>query len=177
MPIIREIALSVLPHFAANVIARRIRTYGHYASAIGRDPATEGVVIGHAMHAIGAACILCRVPLAPLHFVERADGNWRGVFESNPTESIHVLPHYDVLYVAAREYGYSETDFQKVEKALREVIPKHFPSDFSSPHDLWLFSIHKKLNDGSTFFERALQHYKSIISDIKQTRNRKPNGG
>jgi len=171
MPTAREIALSVLPHFAANVLAGHVLPYGSYAHAIGRDPATESMVIGQTMHAIGAACILARIPVAPLHYVKRADDGWRGVFEADSTERSYVLPHYDVLLIAARAYAYSEKDFAKLDRVLRAIIPKYFPSDYSSPHDLWHFVVLKELTDSSTFFRRAVASYEQIIAKAKPERS------
>ena len=77
----RELAIQVLPYFAGYVLAGHVHPYGVYAKAIGRDPAKESMVIGKAMHAIGAVCVLAAIPVAPLYFIKRADGEWRGVFE------------------------------------------------------------------------------------------------
>jgi len=65
MPTAREIALSVLPHFAESVIAKRIHSYGAYATWIGCNPAKESMIIGQAMHAIGASCFLAAIPVLP----------------------------------------------------------------------------------------------------------------
>jgi hypothetical protein len=167
----REIAIQVLPHFAKNVLAGHVYPYGVYAKAIGRDPAKESMVIGQAMHAIGALCVLAAIPVAPLHFIKRVDGEWRGVFESDAAEAAHVLPHYDLLYVTAREFTYSETDFARVEKGLKEVLPKYLRPDQLSPHDIWHWAIHTTLKDGSTPFERALARYREIFDKIKASRN------
>jgi hypothetical protein len=163
----RELAIEVLPHFAKNVIARHVHSYGVYAKAIGRDPAKESMVIGQAMHAIGAVCVLAAIPVAPLYFIKRADGEWRGVFESDSSEREHVLPHYDLLYVTAREFKYSDSDFGRVEKGLREVLPKYLRPDQLSPHDVWHWAIRTKLKDGATPFERALARYREIFAIAK----------
>ena len=44
----------------------RVKTYGHYASRIGLDPAKNAIPVGHAMHTIGAACVFKCVPVVPL---------------------------------------------------------------------------------------------------------------
>ena len=106
--------------------------------------------------------------------MKRADGEWRGVFEQDVTESIHVLPHYDLLCVSARVLVYTPEHFTKVDKVLRELIPKHFPEDYRSPHDLWHFAVHSKLKDGSTFFSRALKRYETIVQDARRARHAKP---
>lgn len=167
----RELAIEVLPHFAKNVLAGRVHPYGVYAKAIGRDPAKESMVIGKAMHAIGAVCVLAKVPVAPLHFIKRADGQWQGVFESDYAESTYVLPHYELLYVTAREFKYSENDFARVEKGLREVLPKL--SDAFSPHDVWRWAIYTKLKDGSTPLERALESYREVLELLRAKKGRK----
>ena len=167
----RELAIEVLPHFAQNVLTGHVHAYGVYAKAIGRDPAKESMVIGKAMHAIGAVCVLAAIPIAPLHFIKRADDEWRGVFESDVLETAHVLPHYDLLYVTAREFKYSEGDFARVEKALKEVLPKYLRPDQLSPHDIWHWAICAKLKDGSTPFERALAKYRELFEKIKAAKD------
>lgn len=161
----RDIAIEVLPYFAKNVLAGRVHPYGVYAKDIGRDPSIESMVIGKAMHAIGAVCVLAMVPVAPLYFVRRADGEWPGIFESDYAESTYVLPHYDLLYVTAREFHYSENDFARVEKGLREVLPKL--SDDFSPHDVWRWAIYTKLNNGTTPLERALEKYQVLREELR----------
>lgn len=149
----RDTALELLPHFADSVLAGEIRTYGYFAKTIGLEPAREAMVIDPAMHAIGGACVLGRIPVAPLHFVQRADGAWRGVFEEDPSESAHVLPHYDVLHVAAREHKFSDAEFARIDRGLREIVPKGW-----APHYIWHFATYRKPKDASqTCFERALE--------------------
>jgi hypothetical protein len=166
----REVAVEVLPHFAEAVIARREYTYGHYAVAIGRSEAKESIVIGQAMHAIGAACVFCAVPVAPLAFVKRADGEWRGVFETDILERQHVLPHFDLLYVTARDFEYSSRDFERVGKALADVLPRHVGPNWLSPHELWTLAVTLKASDGRTVFERAVAKYESLYSEAKARR-------
>jgi len=102
----------VLPHFVEAVLAGHQRTYGYYAQKIGRDPATESIAIGPVMHLIGAICVFRRIPIAPLYYVTRADGEPRNIFAADPLESRYVLPHFDTLYIAAREYKYGSVEFQ-----------------------------------------------------------------
>ncbi len=168
----REVALEVLPYFAKNVLAKQQRTYGYYAASIGRDSAKEGMVIGKAMHAIGAACVFTFVPVAPLFYVERADGEWRGVFEEDDLERERVLPHYDVMLVTAREHVYTEKDFSRVERALRQVLPKYLKPTQLSPHDLWHVALLNKFKDGDTFFERALGTYQQELKQMKGNRKK-----
>jgi hypothetical protein len=165
-----ELALEVLPHFSQRVMAARVLPYGAYAAAIGRDPAKESMVIGQAMHTIGAACVFAAVPVAPLHFVKRSDGEWRGVFQSDVVEAQHVLPHYDLLYVTARAYKYSDDDFSRIDNALRKVLPKYLPPEYISPHHLWHAAVYSKLNDGTTFFGRALAKYRELFESLKSAR-------
>jgi hypothetical protein len=169
----REIAIEVLPHFTERVLARRVSSYGFYAKAIGRNPAKESMVIGQAMHAIGAVCVLARVPVAPLHFVERTDGDWRGVFEADPAEQIHVLPHYNLLCVTARVHKYTEKDFARVRLGLRETLPKPLRPDQMSPHDIWRLAIYSKLQDSTTPLQRALAQYQTIFDAAKARRQAK----
>ena len=167
----RELAIEVLPHFAKNVLAGHVHSYGVYAKAIGRDPAKESMVIGKAMHAIGAVCVLAAIPVAPLFFIKRADGEWRGVFESDVHERTYVLPHYDLLYITAREFKYSESDFARVEKGLKEVLPKYLRPDQLSPHDIWRWSIYAKLPDSTTPLETALARYQEFFDKAKAARD------
>jgi len=161
----REIAIEVLPHFAKHVLAGTTLPYGAYAHAIGRDPAKESMVVGQAMHLIGAVCVLTRLPVAPLHFVERADGEWRGVFHSDSSERTHVLPHYDLLLVTARIHRYVGKDFRQIDRVLREVLPKHLTAEQSSPHHAWHVMIYNKLPDSeTTLWEHALAYYRELFS-------------
>jgi len=170
MPSAREIALEVLPHFKENVLAGHVLTYGAYAKSIGRDVATESMVVGQAMHAIGGMCAFAAIPVAPLYFVQRADKEWRGIFESDPSERTHVLPHYDLLCVAARIHVYSPDDFRRIDKGLRDVLPKYLKPNQLSPHDIWHVAIYNKLKDGSTPFERSLERYRQIVDAAKRAK-------
>jgi hypothetical protein len=166
-----QLATEVLPHFRANVLRGWVRTYGHYATAIGRSEAKEAIVVGKAMHLIGAACVMARVPVAPVHFVERADGEWRGIFESAASEHQHVLPAWDTLAVSSRVYSYTDQDFEKLGKVLNELIPKHFPPTWQSPKKVWLYLIHTKIEGQTTWLTRALSRYEEIIVEAKRARN------
>ena len=164
----REIALEVLPHLAKNVMARHVFSYGHYAAATGRNPAKDSMAIGQAMHAIGAACVFARVPVAPLHFVKRADRRDAQVFVSDPLENQRVTEHHDTLLVAAREYCYTEPDFQRIEVELRETIPNDW-----SPHLMWHVAVvGKPKGSDETYFERALVVYKTFIENERQARKK-----
>ncbi|CAG0992689.1 hypothetical protein GPROT1_03162 [Gammaproteobacteria bacterium] len=120
------------------------------------------------MHAIGGVCVLAAVPVAPLHFVQRSDGAWRGVFEEDSSERSHVLPHYDVIYVSARDYGYSQQDFARVARGLAEVVPKDW-----SPHKIWHHAIYRKPKGASdTYFERALAKYNALVDQLRLARRK-----
>ena len=166
----RELALDLLPHFQRAVEARHVFSYGHYANIIGRDSARDSLAIGQAMHALGAGCVLAGVPVAPLHYVEREDGGWTGIFESDSSERIHVLPHYDLLYITAREHSYTAEDFQRIDKALRVAFPKHLKPSQLSPHDLWHVLIYAKLNNGITIFSHQLEKYRAMHIELKERR-------
>lgn len=163
----REIASAVLPHFIENVFAGRQWTYGNYAYSIGRDVAKEAIIIGQAMHLIGALCVFRQVPIAPLYYVKRGDGETRQIFASDITESLHVLPHFDTLYIAAREYKYSEADLDGVSKGLNKVLLKKAPPDWS-PHHLWHLAIWKcPKGSQETYFQRALKKYEGILHELR----------
>jgi hypothetical protein len=168
----REIALEVLPHFKENILAGRVLTYGVYARAIGRKPSKDAMAIGKAMHIIGATCVLARIPIAPLHYVSRADHEWRGIFESDSIEQRYVLPHYDLLLVTARVYRYTEEDFRRIEKGLREVIPRYIPRHLSSPHQVWHIVALNKLDDGRSILDVALEAYREILAGANSLSSR-----
>lgn len=164
----REIALGILDKFEERVIARGVSTYGMYAAIAGKDPTKAAMVVGPAMHAIGAACVFVCVPVAPLYYVKRADGFWRGVFEEDPLESRDVLPHYDLLYVTAREYRYSAEEFGRIRKALAEVVPNDW-----SPHIMWHVAISTKPKGFEmTYFERALRRYQELFDAMRAERRK-----
>ena len=167
-----QLAAEVLPHFTANVLGQQVHTYGFYAHAIGRDAAKESMVIGKAMHVVGAACIIARVPVAPIHYVKRADGEWRGIFERAVGESIHVLPAWDTLAISARLYKYTEADFKSIAKLLHEGIPQCFPPSWQSPSQIWKYLIYTVAEGNATWLRRALVKYEAII-DAERHRRRK----
>jgi len=94
------------------------------------------------------------------------------VLESDPSERLHVLPHYKILYAASKVYVYSEKDFDRIANALADVNPSYFPEDIRSPHDLWQFVIHIKCEGEETRLERALKTYTAIYDEAKSKRNR-----
>ena len=76
---------------------------------------------------------------------------------------IAVLPHYDAMYVAAREYIYSADEFQKIDRLLRKNAPLNW-----SPHYLWHVAITKKPKaQDKTYLQIALARYQSIIDEGK----------
>lgn len=166
-----EIAASTLPHFQENVLRGSPRSYGYYARAIGRDPAKESMVIGMAMHVIGAACIFARIPVAPLFYLERAGEDWRGIFESEYAEKTHVKPHWDVLLVSSRVYRYKPKDFDVLKKAIEEVLPQVFTKAGQSPRALWRYIIYRESPSGGTWLNRALAEYEKVIEQVRSQRN------
>ena len=120
-----EIAADILRSFGPNVVARRPpMTYGQYASAIVRDPAEYGLAVSKAMHAIGALCVIRRVPVALLFWVRRADEGHRGIFESDTLERQYIIESKDIdtMYVVSREYHYTTEEFEGLEAALRKSL-------------------------------------------------------
>lgn len=170
----QELALQLLPLFAENVVARRSpKTYGYYAKLIGRDPAKEAISIGPAMHAIGAVCVIQQLPVAPLYWVVRAQGEPRQVFANDILESHHILEQgrFDTLYVVAREYRYSMAEFEKLQQAMEKLIAKA-PSDWT-PHFLWHLAIVKKpKGEDQTYLERAMHRYDTLLAEFKAERAR-----
>lgn len=172
MPKSLELALQVLPHLSENACKGQAwqRTYGHYATAIGLDPSENGLAIGMAMHTIGAGCIFAKVPVAPIYYVERADGEWRGIFESEYSEKTLVLPNWNVLSVSARVHPYTVADFERVHKALSTVLPKHLPN-VNTPKKLWQFIVRREATPGVTWLQRALASYGQVIDAERERRN------
>ena len=170
----QELALQLLSVFAENVVARHSpKTYGYYAKLIGRDPAKEAISIGPAMHAIGAVCVIQQLPVAPLHWVVRAEGEPRQVFASDVLESHHILDRqrFDTMYVVAREYRYSMAEFEKLQQAMKTLIDKA-PRDWT-PHFLWHLAIVKKpKGEDQTYLERAMLKYETLLAEFKAERAR-----
>lgn len=155
----RENAIELVPHFAKCVLAGRVHTYGYYAKLLGRDPEKHAIGLGPAFHAIGAACVYLQVPVAPLYYVRRDDNKRQDIFESDPLEARDVLPHLNLLYVAAREYVYSQADFDRLQEALSEKLPRAW-----SPHRLWHVSLVRcPKNAKETYFALALERYRDIV--------------
>lgn len=170
----QEIAVEVFPHFRRNVLARSIHAYGWYAAQVGRDPAREAIVVGQVMHAIGAVCVLCTVPIAPLHYVKAESGTPRKVFEANGLEAAFVLPHYDLLYVVAREHRYTEEQLDMVERTLRRWTESEKLCD-TSPHELWSMALRRTPKGGSTtYFDLALHHYRRLNEAMRDSVRKGP---
>ncbi len=170
----QEIAIQLLPEFAKSVIARDPpKSYGHYANIIRRDPATDAIAIGPAMHAIGAICALRQLPVAPLHWVRRGDNNdHRQIFASDVLEKKYILDagHFDTMRVVAREHHYTKEEFDGVEKAMKEVIQSAVISTWS-PHFFWRIVLaNKPKGEEQTYFERAMTKYNKLFSELKATK-------
>ena len=164
-----ELALQLLPTFAENVVSGHQRTYGFYAKSIGRDPAKEAISIGPAMHAIGAVCVIQQLPVAPLYWVTRNEGDPKQIFASDVLESHHVLDlgRFDTMFVVAREYQYSMAEFERLQKAMEKVLTGKAPPDWT-PHFLWHMAIVKKpKGENQTFLERAMSRYEALRTEIK----------
>jgi hypothetical protein len=157
-------ALELLPHFAENVLAGHVRTYGFYAGVIGTNP----IAVGQGMHVIGGACVFACVPIAPLHFVKRADAAHRPIFERDLTEEQLILPHYRTLYIASKFGTYCEEDFTKIGSLLRKRLPQEW-----TPHVIWAHAaVDYVPKQGMTYFERALVSYTSLIDKLREERER-----
>jgi hypothetical protein len=174
-----EIAFDVLSAFGQNVVARKPPlSYGSYARLIGRAPSKDGLAIGKAMHAIGAICVVRALPVAPLHWVKREGNGERHVFESDPLERHYILEqsHYDTMFVVAREYRYSEQDFDGIEKALRVALASENPRKWS-PHKLWHRTFVTRPKDSElTYFELAMRRYEKLLAEFRAERAAKRGG-
>jgi hypothetical protein len=173
MPEAYKIAGDLLPLFGENVVARRPPlTYGQYAAALGMPAKKYGLAVGQAMHAIGAACVVQKVPVAPLFWVRRSDNEDRAIFENDPTEFLYVITsdNYDTMYVVAREYHYKPEEFIKLEKTLKRMLAKGSLENWS-PHKVWHETFRVKRKDSEhTYFECAMLHYRALFSEIKAER-------
>lgn len=169
----RELALQLLPDFSNNVENRVRRSYGYYAKIVGRDPAKEAILIGSAMHTIGAICVIQKLPVAPLYWVERAKGEPRQIFASDPIESANIIDcgRFDTMFVVAREYHYSTEEFKRLGNALERVLVGKAPPNWTA-HHLWHMVIEKKpKGEDLTFLERAMSKYEMLYADMKAGRN------
>ena len=159
----RELALELLPHLKKKITAKEVRTYAFYAHAIGRDPAKESVVVGPAMHAIGAACVFAGVPVAPLWYVERQDKQIPLVFCEDALENARIAEHLPLLRQSARIHDYTSDEFDRIEHGLRNIISSEW-----SPHRMWHVAIVWEVPDvGMTYFERALAVYLQIVENAR----------
>jgi hypothetical protein len=166
----REIAADVLPHFSTAVLARKQHTYAHYTRLIGRNPAKESMIVGPAMHLIGALCIISQVPVAPLYWVKRSDGEEQEVFASDAIEAEHVLPYRNMMYVVSREYSYSQSDFDAISQRLQKIIRDKWAPDWT-PHHMW-HELVSRCQKGSavTYFERARRGYEVRFDELRSRR-------
>lgn len=170
----RDLALQLLPAFAESVVARHPpKTYGYFARAIGRDPATEAISIGPAMHAIGAVCVMRQLPVAPLFWVIREDGAAGQVFASDALESHHILGagRFNTMLVVAREYQYSMAEFEGLRLTMEKLVSKA-PANWT-PHFLWHMAIVRKpRGEDQTYLERAMSRYEKLLAEFKEKRAR-----
>lgn len=165
-----ELALQLLPTFAENVVARHSpKSYGFYAKTIGRNPAKEAISIGPAMHAIGAVCVIQQLPVAPLYWVTREQGEPRQVFASDALESHHILTlgRFETMFVVAREYKYTTAEFERLRKAMEKVFIGNAQPNWT-PHFLWRMAIvEKPIGEDRTFLERAMSRYEKLRAELK----------
>jgi hypothetical protein len=163
----REIAAEVLPHFATAVLARKQHTYGHYTRLIGRNSAKESMIVGPAMHLIGSLCIISQVPVAPLYWVKRSDGEEQQIFASDPVEAEHVLPHRNMMYVVSREYSYSQSEFDAISRRLQKIVMERYPLNWT-PHFIWRELVAKRPRGSEvTYFERARLGYEARFAGFR----------
>lgn len=168
-----EIAVDVLRAFGTNVVSRRPpMTYGHYASVIGQEPEKYGLAVGQAMHAIGALCVIRQVPVAPLHWIRSANDSYRGIFESDPVERQKIIESKDIddMYVASREYHYTQEEFDGIEKALLKSLESGHIAGWS-PHRLWHLTFVKRPAESSfTYYQLAMMRYRALLLELKTHR-------
>lgn len=168
-----EIAVQLVGVLAEEVLAGRQRTYGFYAKAIGRSFAKEAIVVGPALHAIGAVCIIRQMPIPSLYYVTVADGEPKQVFSGSVLEAACVLPHFKKMYVVSREYQYKAEEFTTLCKKVTEIFAKHEGPGSFSPHELWKLVIVKKPKGNSqTYLERALIRYQEIFEEVRRNHSR-----
>ena len=166
----KEIAVSVMPHFIDAVLTRRPRTYGYFARKIGRDPGKEAIIIGPAMHLIGAFCVFRQIPVAPLYYVTRDDGEEQDVFRNDSLEARHVLPHKNMMYVVAREYIYAKDELVTLAERLEKLMIDHAPKEWT-PHVMWHLAVtNRPKNSQQTYWERALSRYTDQFAELRAGR-------
>lgn len=175
MPKLNEIAVSVFEELALEVLARRQRTYGFYAAKLGADPGAFAQAIGQAMHAIGAVCIIRRVPVMPLFWVtnvEGADAGDASVFLADGEERSQVVDSgdFDAMYVVAREHHYTDADMDSVGEALRAWTTSTKVGDYS-PHRLWRRTfLERPAGADVTYYQRAMAAYRGELEELKSRR-------
>ena len=75
------------------------------------------------------------------------------------------------MYVVAREYRYSMSEFEKLQQAMKKLIAKA-PPDWT-PHFLWhLAIVNKPKGDTRTYLERAMHRYDTLLAEFKAQRAR-----
>lgn len=124
-------AFDLLPIFRANTLRGLTRTRGYYAYVVGRD----AQAVDHALHLVGAACVLSCVPVAPIHFVEHVEAEWRAIFETAAFGSQHAGA-WRILATASGLHAYSERDFDRVASALCVHVASREDAQ-QAPHALW----------------------------------------
>ena len=142
------LANDILPLFRANTLRGLTRTCGYYAFASGRD----ADAVGHALHLIGAACVLACIPVAPIHFVEHVEDEWRGIFAIAASESIYA-DAWPLMCAAARFHAYSESDFELVANVFRTQL-KNYAEASRTPLGLWQLVV-------THAFAQAAERYES----------------
>lgn len=143
------LANEILPLLRANTLRGLIRTSGYYAFRSGQSAAD----VGHALHLIGAACVFARVPVAPVHFIEDLEDDWRRIFTIAAADSDHA-DAWPMICATSRVHAYSESEFEHVAAMLRTQL-RRYGLDEQAPLGLWRFVVEQAL-------PHALPRYQQI---------------
>lgn len=151
------LALEILPLLRANTLRGLIRTSGYYAFRSGQTAAH----VEHAMHLIGAACVLTRVPVAPVHYVDDLHDEWRRIFTVAAADSDYANA-WPLICDSSRHHVYSEADFERVATVVRTQLAKYALLG-QAPLGLWRLVVEQSL-------ARALMRYEQIVAAHQTTK-------
>lgn len=158
-----HVANELLPIFRANALRGLTRTRGYYAYLVRRDVDT----VGKALHLVGAACVWSCVPVAPIHFVDQVEPEWRHIFEIAAFGSIHAGA-WNTLVEASRLHLYSESDFDQVASVFLNQLASH-DAQKQTPYALWCALLDEALAPATCHYEQVISTRTRSIAPLTVT--------
>jgi hypothetical protein len=152
------LANEILPLLRANTLRGLVRTSGYYAYRSGQS----AVDVGHALHLIGAACVFARVPVAPVHFIEDIQDDWRLIFTVAAADSDHA-DAWPLICTTSRAYAYSESDFEHVATMVRSQLSR-YGLDQQAPLGLWRLVVEQALPQALARYQQVIDHSGALNS-------------